>query len=230
MVFDSRAPGLVAGHDIVSLGLYRYDRLADAVELVSGNTFGDDKLQREARDASVSDDGRLVAFSSGTPASNLVAGATDQRTGAATVFLRNMDTRVTALVAHARGSSAAVEASAPTVSGDGGTVVFEAYDVEVLVDVADGNGLAGDVFAYDTASSFVELLSPSATGTSSGNGGSVRAVPSRDGKTVVFLSHATDLVTGWRDANNWPPATAASDLPPLDYLSTDVFVRRRGAA
>ena len=84
------------------------------------------------------------------------------------------------------------------------------------------------MFAFDTASSSVELLSPSATGGTSGNGASERPVPSRDGRTVVFLSRATDLVTGWRDANTWP--TSSSQPPPLDHLATDVFVRHRDSA
>src|SRR5690349_4674995 len=73
VVFESRARNLVAAPGAGYVQLYRYDRRTAAVELVSagpGGVFAD----REAGEASVSADGRFVAFSSGadnlTPASD----------------------------------------------------------------------------------------------------------------------------------------------------------------
>ena len=142
----------------------------------------------------ISADGRFVLVDS--QSSNLLPGAVPRQGGAA--YLVDTGTGTVRLVNH-RGDGVT-----PTdllreigISADGSTVVFTAAGFGDLVPGLVESGSRLTVFAMDTASGAVEALSSSALdpGTTS-NQGSVLPDISADGRHVVYVSHATDLVPG----------------------------------
>ncbi|KAM3091542.1 DUF4347 domain-containing protein, partial [Phormidesmis sp. 146-35] len=145
----------------------------------------------------VSRDGRFVVFSS--RASNLINndgnGAEDSfinevQTGTTTIVsFRNADPALASLTGNGDSNTAL-----GAVSADGRYVVFVSKAPEL---VANDNNAAQDVFLRDVQTGTVTLVSRSGAG--SGNGVSGNPVISRDGRYVVFVSSASNLVAG--DAN-----------------------------
>ncbi len=157
-------------------------------------------------DASLSDNGRFVAFESA--ASNL--GPTDTN-GFLDVYVRDrlsginiLCSRYTNGMGNGNGSS-----FDPIISANGRYIVFESFADNLVP--GDTNG-AIDVFAYDSTLGTVQLIS-AAPSSRSGNGGSFLQVyrlnqsMTPNGRYVVFESDASDLT--------------AADTNGL----TDVFVR-----
>jgi Tol biopolymer transport system component len=222
VVFESRALNLVAAPGAGYVQLYRYDRQTGAVELVSagpGGVFAD----REAGEASVSADGRFVAFSTG--ADNLVTGTFDP-IETSDVFVRDMTKHTTTLVSRARNDAAAGASSAPRISADGTTVVFaSSISAAQLTGDTDTNN-AADLFVWDRASGGLGLVTEAVGGGAAADGNTFDRISlSSDGRTVAFVSTASNLVAGLRDRNNVPPGT----LPLSDDWQGDVYVRRLGA-
>ena len=94
-------------------------------------------------------------------------------------------------------------ASAVSVSADGRFIAFESTSV---LAGNDTNGLA-DIYVLDRISNTVALASVNLDGSKSGNGKSTSPLISPDGRYVVFMSQASDLVAN--DTNGF----------------TDVFLR-----
>ena len=151
--------------------------------------------------ASVSADGRFVAFASG--ASNLVPGDTN---GQYDIFVR---ARLTGAVERVSvgplGAQADGGSLVPALSADGRYVAF--WSVATNLVSGDTNA-ADDVFVHDRATGTTERVS---LGASAVQANSVSDWPSisADGRYVAFHSFATNLVPG--DTN----------------LAADVFVRDR---
>jgi len=80
----------------------------------------------------------------------------------------------------------------PSISGDGGRVVFESDSADLIA--GDGNGV-GDVFVRDIDSGSTLRASVDSGGVE-GNGASARADISADGAYVAFESTADNLVAG----------------------------------
>ena len=95
---------------------------------------------------------------------------------------------------------------AVTISADGRIVVFSSIATNLVP--GDTNGRA-DLFAYDRKTGKTELVTVSSSGDQANSGFSFQASLSADGRFVVFISNATNLVAG--DTNN----------------ADDVFVRDR---
>ena len=142
----------------------------------------------------VSADGRYVAFSSS--ATNLVAGDTN---GLSDVFWRDRyfgtTRRVSVTSAGVEGNGASDGAA---LSADGRFVVFRS-DASNLTP-GDGNARA-DIFVYDTQSGAIELVSLTSAG-GGANESSADPHVSADGRFVVFVSAASNLVPG--DSNGLP--------------------------
>lgn len=156
-----------------------------------------------ATGASLSHDGRHIAFTSNAP--NLIPGTTDGN-NASDVFLRDRLTGSTVLVSHA-GSSPAVAADAvsrqPLVSADGSVVVFES-NASNLVPSQDA-GAARQLYVWDRNLGQTTLVThSSASPFSPGNGG-IRDLGyydvSGDGRWIAFNDDASDLVVGQSDPN-----------------------------
>ena len=134
----------------------------------------------------VSSNGRFVTFSS--DASNLTSGDNNTKTD---IFLKDSWTGVTKLVSStANGNQGNNFSQFPSISEDGRYVAF--YSLASNLVAADGNNTY-DIFVKDTLTGTLTLASSSSDG-SIGNGSSINAVISADGRYVVFESDSTNLV------------------------------------
>jgi Tol biopolymer transport system component len=142
----------------------------------------------KSRLASISGDGRHVAFSS--DAGNLVSGDTNGRED---VFVRDRQSGVTERVSL---DSAKVEGNhtsfMPSISGDGRFVAFTSFADNLIA--GDTNEFE-DVFVHDRQTGLTECVSIDPGG-APGSGESGQASLSGDGRYVAFTSYADDLVFG----------------------------------
>jgi Tol biopolymer transport system component len=144
----------------------------------------------------VSGNGAVVAFHSGTLPDNLAAGDTNL---AGDVFTHDLATGATARVSvSSSGAQATGWSVRPSLSDDGLLVAFES----TAPDLVGGDGNVGqDVFVRDTSSGTTTRVSVGSGG-SEAEPGSASPRISGDGAVVVFVSDATDLVSG--DTNGVP--------------------------
>lgn len=157
-----------------------------------GRVTGGNSLSERA---SVSADGRWVAFSSFS--SNLVPGD-DNESG--DVFLWDRTTRLTTRITAGNGSS-----GDPSISGDGSVVAFSSAASDLVP--GDVNGVS-DVFLWErTTGSFRAV----AQGDRSGDAPAI----SDDGRYVAWHSFASDIVPGdtggHRDVFRWDSVTGEVD-------------------
>ena len=130
--------------------------------------------------ASISADGRFVAFSS--RASDLVATDTDALED---VFVFNTETETTELLTSGPGIGGRAEA----INADGRYVVFSSTSLN-LVPTNTGGVRIEELFVYDRATHTIEPITPGADGPSS------EATISADGRFLAFSSAASNLVAG----------------------------------
>lgn len=199
VVFESNSTDL---HPGVSTGLwtvYARDMTTGQLEVVSESTAGT-LADGESLQASVSRDGRFVAFAS--LASNLSSPA--EVLGHYDVYLRD---RVAGTTTRLSSSTTGGESNGaslfPKVSDDGTRVAFRSLASDLVA--ADTNGL-DDVFVRDLSLGTTVLVSVGLGGAAA-NGASGRPSISGSGGHVAFTSSASNLVVG--DTNG----------------QTDVFVR-----
>lgn len=151
---------------------------------------------------SLSRDGRFVAFVSS--AQNLVPG--DVNGAALDVFVRDRATRTTRLVSvSADGQTSADDVSfAPSISAEGRWIAFESKVLNLVAQPVSGTG---DVYVRDLEVGTTRLVSVNRPGTGGGLAASGEPEITPDGRFVVFVSAAPNLVAN--DTNQ----------------ATDVFVR-----
>ncbi len=188
VAFSSRATNLLPGDDThgveqVFVKNLRTGAVAAASADAAG-ALGDDA----SLNASISADGRFVAFSSA--ASNLLPGDTN---GAADVFVKDMQTGAVVLAsADAAGNGALGFSGAPALSPDGRFVAFESTAPNLVPGAGGGHA---DVFLRDLWTGGISLVAanpppPGRTGISF-----TRSAVSDTG-AVAFASRAGDLVPG----------------------------------
>ncbi|MGQ9365299.1 hypothetical protein [Azospirillum sp. ST 5-10] len=192
VVFDSTAPGLVAGDDDDVRNLFHKDMQTG--DLVRLDTAPDGTpADGNAAMPFLSADGHTLAFAS--VASNLVGGDTN---GVSDIFVKDMDTGATTRVSTtADGGEADGSSGTPLLSADGRFVVFASSATNLVAD--DTNGQT-DAFIKDLQTGEVRRVSTAADG-SEGDGQSYATDISADGRYVLLTSHATNLVAG--DTNGW---------------------------
>ncbi len=171
-------------------------------ELVSINRFGTNSGNGDSHSSNrlpaLSGNGRFVAFVSS--ASDLVAtdtngGSRNCPNSCGDVFVRDVQTGTTTLVsANLAGTDSGDGGSGqvgPSISRNGRFVAFmsEAHDL-----VANDNNDSSDVFVRDLQTRKTTLVSANRSGTNGGNDGSIDPVITSDGRFVVFVSSASDLV------------------------------------
>ncbi|MBX7219809.1 MAG: hypothetical protein K1Y36_07675 [Blastocatellia bacterium] len=173
-------------------------RSADAPPSISGNghSYGID----------ASADGRFVAFTSSS--TNLVPGQIN-RTGnfLRSVFLADRATGTTTLVSHADRlpTTTANDGSYEgTISKDGRFIGFVSSATNLVAEQVK-IGFGSDIFLYDRLTETTRLVSHQANSTmTGGNGESSRPALSADGRWLVFVSSATNLVAGATYGNTGP--------------------------
>lgn len=152
------------------------------------------------RTVAVSRDGRFVAFES------LAALVPEDRNGDSDIYVLDRASGTLTLESVAsHGGAAAAASHVPSLSADGRYLVFESDAGDI--DPATHNQFP-DVFLRDRVLRTTRRLSALADG-SEANGRSVEGVISADGRTVGFVSAATNLVQD-TDTNDAPDVFIAS--------------------
>ncbi|HKS37540.1 MAG TPA: hypothetical protein VJW76_10150 [Verrucomicrobiae bacterium] len=205
VLFQSSADDLVMGDTNRVFDVFRRDLVAGVTELVSVTVNGPRSGRGRSYPLALTPDGRQVLFES--EASDLV---TNDTNNAADLFVRDMDSGITALVTRNRFGGGVSSTSGgwsflgtPQISDDGRRVVFQSVSSDLI---ANDTNNRMDVFVRDLAAGTNILVSVS-TNLTTGNQDSWNSVISADGRFVALQSLASNLVPG--DANG----------------TSDVFVR-----
>lgn len=202
VAFSSKASNLVPGDQNGVEDVFVHDRQDGTTERVSVSNSGVEAKGGGSSAASISADGRYVAFASS--ATNLVPNITN---GSTDVFVHDRDNGVTTAVSLTpEGDEPVRESSRPSVSADGSHVAFVSL---ARLSTADTNTI-GDVYVCDWQAGTgpePELVTVADDPTAQSDGASADPAISADGQLVAFDSAATNLVPG--DTNQ----------------VTDVFVR-----
>ena len=159
----------------------------ERVSVASDGTQGNDWSSW----GSVSDDGRVIAFSSG--ADNLVP---DDTNGTTDAFIHDRQTGETTRVNVASsGREADYGSDEPSISGSGRFVAFESGASNLVAD--DTNGCT-DVFVHDRQTGRTTRASIASGGTEANQDSYLYGSPSisADGRFVAFYSSADNLVPG----------------------------------
>lgn len=165
--------------------------LPSGLELVS-SADGTHPCETGCADLSISDDGRFVAFRSGT--SDL---GSENEQGVVGIYLRDRARNKTFAISRYPGSpSRLADGANPRVSGDGRFVLFASSGRLVPQDQND----VTDVYLYSTEKDTLELVSSRPDG-KAGNNHSDCGDMSPDGRFVLFSSQANDL-TGDSDKDD----------------------------
>ncbi|MEU8379430.1 S8 family serine peptidase [Streptosporangium sp. NPDC048865] len=174
-VFNSDATNLVPGDANGRTDVFVRDRTTGKTEVVSVGASGV-PADGNSREQSISADGRFVAFESG--ATDLVPGDTNEH---ADVFVRDRQTGKTELIP----APEAREASSPSISADGRTVVY----------IASGGIEGYQIYVHDRQTGTRKLASAASDG-SMANDWSFAPSLSADGQAVAFYTYATNLSAG----------------------------------
>lgn len=170
--------------------IYLHDLALGLTERASVNNvaYPNDDLSGSSFGASVSGDGRFVAFAS--DAANAVAGDTNNRRD---VFVRDRLVGGTSRVSVATGGAQAGDSSDnPCISPDGTWVAFDSLASNLVA--GDTNGQR-DVFLHNRLTGETTRVSVDSAGVQA-NFPSSQAAVSDDGRFVTFKSDASNLVPG----------------------------------
>jgi hypothetical protein len=214
VAFYSEANNLVSGDTNNATDIFVKDTQTGAITRVSVDGGGA-QANNYSFNPSISADGRYVAFYSG--ASNLVAGDTN---GTSDIFVKDTLTGAIQRVSTgALGTQANSGSYEPSISADGRYVAFRS-DTSNLV-AGDTNGTT-DIFVKDTLTGGIARVSVDGAGAQANNSSYYGSL-SGDGRTVAFLSYASNLVPG--DTNNTGDVFLASNpliLPSIFTTAADV--------
>jgi len=155
---------------------------------VSVDSGGNQSSGGNSYNASVSSDGRYVAFES--DATNLIAN--DTNGGVRDIFVNDRTTGLTTVVSvNANGTQGNASSFLPSVSADGRYVAFESVATNLIAN--DTNGAVRDIFMHDRITGSTTVVSVSSNSTQ-GNASSFLPSVSADGRYVAFESDATNLI------------------------------------
>jgi Tol biopolymer transport system component len=194
VTFLSDATNLVSNTVSNGLHIYRRDLQTATTVLLDADTNGVGSADQLGAIPSLSADGRYAAFSA------LDGGLIGRdNNNALDVFLWDATTGTNKLIS-ARDPSALSQSGNGvstlgqfSISGNGGLVAFASYASDLVSN--DFNG-AADVFVRNLTANSNLLVSVGMDGNSGIGGPSFNPVISADGRYVVFLSSATNLVAG----------------------------------
>jgi Tol biopolymer transport system component len=204
IAFDTLASNVVPNDNNGSGDVLIYDRASDTNTAASLHAANLPSISANGHSGSMraSADGRFVVFTS--EATNLVPNQSDVNNGT-DIFVRDRQTNTTKLVSHASGSPATTANAAsdsPAISTDGQWITYVSKASDLINGLTDLNGGA-NVFLYDRVNDTTTLVSHSVLGTSfTASDRSDTPAISGDGRFVVYVSYATDLMAGQTDSNN----------------------------
>ena len=204
VAFTSRASNLVP-HDGIREDVFVRDRDTHETSKVDVSSAGE-RANSEAGFATISADGRFVAFSS--DATNLAAGDT---TPAEDVFVRDLENRTTQRVSVSTSGGEANDSSTATgygLSRHGRFVAFGSFASNL---VEDDTNRRPDAFVRDVARGTTRRVSVGNAG-QQGNAESFARGISLDGRFVGFDTRASNLVGG--DTNRKADAFVRGPLRP----------------
>lgn len=190
IVFVSRADNLVPGDTNSWPDVFVHDRVTGETTRVSVDSQGM-QSNAESETATISDDGRFVAFSSW--ASNLVI---DDTNGCRDIFVRDLVTGETSRVSVDSNGAQAYGGSylwGPCITPDGRYVAFSSTAPNLVL--GDTNGVE-DIFVHDrvTGQTTRENVSSNGVQANAAYIGPVNPAISADDRKVTFFSNATNLV------------------------------------
>ena len=185
--FESDARNLVPGDTNRARDIFVHDLESGGTVRVSVSTGGE-QGNGHSRNASISADGRYVAFES--RAGNLVSGDTNRTTD---VFVHDRESGQTERVSvSGDGSQGDKESTDPSISADGR---FVAYASEAGNLVAGDTNRKQDIFVHDRETGETRRVSLSSGGTEGDRDGETPVI-SAQGRFVAFTSEARNLVAG----------------------------------
>lgn len=199
VAFSSFATNLVSNDNNSHLDVFHRDRLLGLTTRVSVSSSGEE-ANSSSINPSISSDGRFVAFSS--HATNLIPGDTNN---AFDVFVHDLSTGITERVSISSTGEEGVGCSfaspgnfEPSISTNGRYVAFSSACIGLVPEDRD---TTFDVYVHDRITKITERVSISSDGVE-GNSHSYEPSISGDGRYVVFVSDANNLVPG--DTNGAP--------------------------
>ncbi len=189
VVFQSNASNLVSGDTNGTNDIFRKDMLTGEIVRVNTSTNGT-QASATSSGAAISGDGRYIVFQS--DATNLVSGDTNGQTD---IFRKDLLTgelvRVSTTSAGAQVNGGLSQV--PAISDDGRYVVYQSTATDVVA--GDTNGQR-DIFRKDMLTGEVIRASTTSAGAQVNGGSSQVPTISGDGRYIVFVSSATDVVSG----------------------------------
>ena len=203
VLFASRAADILAGVADPNGGsdVFVLDRQNGAIELISRSaTSATTTPNNQSYPSAITPDGRFVLFNS--LATDLVAGQIDSNANL-DVFVFDRQTGSTELVSHSSVSPATTGSKGSTpmaMSADGRYVLLHSDASDLAPGVIDPANFS-DVFVYDRQTATMELVSHSFTSPLvPANFVSFATALTPDGRYVLFMSVATDILAGVIDA------------------------------
>jgi Tol biopolymer transport system component len=187
VAFISGASNLVPGDTNDTFDVFVHDRQTGTTSRVSVRSNGDQGNLTSGGGASISADGRFVAFTS--VASNLVPGDTNAQPD---VFLHDRQTgKTTRVSVRSTADQANSNSYSPSISADGRYVAFQSNASNLIT--GDTNG-ADDIFVHNRQTGKTSRVSVRSNGNQADHVSWAPSI-SADGRFVAFASHA-HLVRG----------------------------------
>lgn len=189
VVFQSTSTNLGSGDTNNRMDIFRKNLLTGELVRVSLGPAGV-QGDGDSSNASISDDGNLVAFQSAATNFSTVP---DGNGAVTDIFVRNISAQTTTLLSiNTAGTATATGASVnPVISRNGAFVAFQSTAADLSA--ADAN-TRNDVFRAPAGGGAVALVSLNAAGVATANGFCVNPSISGDGRFIAYHSNSTDLV------------------------------------
>ena len=190
VLFYSEATDIFPLGAVRTADLFVRDLVTGQTKMASINLAGTPS-SNPTRFGLISDNGRFVVF---TGFANNIASL--DTNSSEDVFIRDMEAGTTKLVSlNAAGTASGALGGSDLLdmTPDARFIVFVSH-AQDLTSIPDGNNLGRDIFVRDVVNNITKLVSVNLAGSASGNGTSLEAKISPDGRYVVFTSEASDLV------------------------------------
>ncbi|MFK8114691.1 MAG: SdrD B-like domain-containing protein, partial [Rubripirellula sp.] len=186
VAFESSAENLVPDVGSFQGDVFVHDRETNTTEQISEADDGTPG-NFQSREASISGDGRFVAFSS--DANNLVGGDTGNNTD---IFVRDRQTNTMQLISRSSaGTQANGSSGSPEISADGRFVTFTSSANNLVA--GDTNG-ARDVFVRDLVNDTIFRINVGFDGSEANGSVGFQSAISGDGRWIAFSSGADNIV------------------------------------